>query len=207
MEWIPLVSVHEPLPEEALGPHSMRNLSTENHCTIKFFDVMRLRFPHVSFKGTGHYWQLLKLLAKKSLVNKQWRAVDSFWDRGNFSLKYIWIWYKTSKGTQILCNNDAFLALFSCNFDDQMSQNVHRLVSICICWDTLSEDTGLWQLPKVYSAFKTAPKETTGFYTIQERHVQKRWWESCLRSGVFRLKMAYKYSTNLQDWNWLQNIK
>ena len=47
-----------------------------------------------------------------------------------------------------------FLSLFSCNFDDQLSQNFHRFVSLCICWDTLSEDSGLWQLPKVSSVFK-----------------------------------------------------
>ena len=36
-------------------------------------------------------------------------------------------------------------SLSSCNFDDQMSQNFHRFCIWCICWDTRSENTGLWQ--------------------------------------------------------------
>ena len=36
-----------------------------------------------------------------------------------------------------------FLSLFSCNFNDQLSPNFHRLVILCICWDTPSENTGL----------------------------------------------------------------
>ena len=45
--------------------------------------------------------------------------------------------------------------LFSCNFDDQLSQNFHKIVVWCICWDTASEKTVFfWQLPKVSTAFK-----------------------------------------------------
>ena len=44
--------------------------------------------------------------------------------------------------------------VFSSNFDDQLSSNFHRFVSLCICWDTPSEKTDLWQLPKVSSVFK-----------------------------------------------------
>ena len=48
-----------------------------------------------------------------------------------------------------------FLPLLSRNFDDQLSLNFNRFVILCIlCWDTLSEKTGLWQLPKVSSVFK-----------------------------------------------------
>ena len=39
-----------------------------------------------------------------------------------------------------------FRSLFSCNFEDQMSPNIHRVVILCTCWDT-SENTGLRQLP------------------------------------------------------------
>ena len=47
-----------------------------------------------------------------------------------------------------------FLSLLSRNFDDQLSSNFHRFVILCICWDTPSEKTGLWQLPIVSSVFK-----------------------------------------------------
>ena len=47
-----------------------------------------------------------------------------------------------------------FLWLFSCNFDDQLSQ-ITDFVILCICWDTAGENTGLWQLPRVSSAFHT----------------------------------------------------
>ena len=35
-----------------------------------------------------------------------------------------------------------------------LSSNFHRFVILCICWDTWSEQTGLWQLPIVSSVFK-----------------------------------------------------
>ena len=47
-----------------------------------------------------------------------------------------------------------FLSLLSHNFDDRLSSNFHKFVILCICWDTPSEKTGLWQLPIVSSVFK-----------------------------------------------------
>ena len=44
--------------------------------------------------------------------------------------------------------------LLSRNIDDQLSSNFHRFIILCICWDTPSEKTGLWQLPIVSSVFK-----------------------------------------------------
>ena len=38
-----------------------------------------------------------------------------------------------------------FLSLFSCNFNDHWSPNYHWFVILCMCWDTPSENTGLWQ--------------------------------------------------------------
>ena len=43
----------------------------------------------------------------------------------------------------------SFLSLFLCNFDDQLRQNFHRLIILCIC-----ENTGLWQIPNVSSAWR-----------------------------------------------------
>ena len=48
-----------------------------------------------------------------------------------------------------------FLSLLSRNFGDQLSSNFHRVVILCICWDTPSKKTGLWQLPIVSIVFKT----------------------------------------------------
>ena len=47
-----------------------------------------------------------------------------------------------------------FLSLLSPNFDVRLSSNFHRFVILCICWDTPSEKTCLWQLPTVSSGFK-----------------------------------------------------
>ena len=62
---------------------------------------------------------------------------------------------------------------------DQSSSNFHRFVIWCVCWDktldtigncqrpvfslgvTPSENTGLWQLPKVSNVFKTLTEEAT----------------------------------------------
>ncbi len=66
-----------------------------------------------------------------------------------------WSLSQASESTQFYATSVCFLSLFSCNFDDQLSPNFHRFVILCICWNTPSEDTGLWQLPKVYPAFKS----------------------------------------------------
>ena len=76
----------------------------------------------------------------------------------NFSLNYL-NWFRdlswglekhTTCATKVF-----FLPLFSRNFDDQLSSNLHRFVILCIIrWDTPSEKTGLWKLPKESSAFK-----------------------------------------------------
>ena len=56
-----------------------------------------------------------------------------------------------------------FLSYISRNFDDQLSWNFHRFVISCICWDTASEITGLWQLPIVSNVFK--------HWTLSRRYV------------------------------------
>ena len=47
-----------------------------------------------------------------------------------------------------------YLSLLSHNFDDRLSTHFHRFVTLCICWETPSENTGLRQLPIVSNAFK-----------------------------------------------------
>ena len=55
-----------------------------------------------------------------------------------------------------LCNKGVFNELFSCNVDDRLSPSFHIFAILCIMWDTPSENTGLWQLPKVSIAFKSS---------------------------------------------------
>ena len=46
-----------------------------------------------------------------------------------------------------------FFPLISRNFDERLSSNFHRFVILCIiCWETPSEESGLWQLPIVSTA-------------------------------------------------------
>ena len=85
----------------------------------------------------------------------------SFWERSIFSLKYLkWIWdlswdleFKPFESTQLRATRVPFLPLFSRNINNQLSSNFHRFVISCICQDTPSEKTGLWQLPKASSTF------------------------------------------------------
>ena len=51
-----------------------------------------------------------------------------------------------------------FLPLVSRNFDDS---SFHRLVILCICWDTPTAKSSLWQLPIVSTAFKYVNKMQT----------------------------------------------
>ena len=59
-----------------------------------------------------------------------------------------------SENTQLREIRLFFLLLLSRNFHNQLGSNFHRFEIVCICWDTPSEKTGLWQLPIVSSAFK-----------------------------------------------------
>ena len=60
------------------------------------------------------------------------------------------IWKHTTS-----CDNWVlFLSLISRNFDDQLSSSRHRFVIFCICWDTPTVKTSLWQLPIVSVSLK-----------------------------------------------------
>ena len=59
-----------------------------------------------------------------------------------------------SKCTQLRVTRVFFLSLVSPIFNDRLSSNFHRFVILCICWDTPSEKTGVWQLPIVSSVFE-----------------------------------------------------
>ena len=54
----------------------------------------------------------------------------------------------------ISCDKGVFFISVLCrNFDDRLSSIFHRLVILCICWDTTSVKTSLWQLPIVSTVF------------------------------------------------------
>ena len=88
---------------------------------------------------------------------ERWNIIDmdiNFGFNQSFSKTYI-CRFNNSENTWICARRVLFLSLFFCIFDDQLlSQNVDEFVILCICWDTPSENTSLWQLPKVSSAFK-----------------------------------------------------
>ena len=89
---------------------------------------------------------------------------DSFWSSVVFEKEVIsysnvkrlqaWSLLFLPESTQICTAWVFFLSSFSCNFNGQLNPNLHKFVMLCICWDTPSENTGLWQLPNVSSAFK-----------------------------------------------------
>ena len=49
-----------------------------------------------------------------------------------------------------------------------MSPNFYRFAILCICWDTSSEKTGLWQLPRVSSGFKTKLFKLNNYFFCAE---------------------------------------
>ena len=61
------------------------------------------------------------------------------------------------------------------NFDDWLSSNFHRFVILCICWDTSSEKTGLWQLPIVSRVFKSTGHLFTWCIHAQNSKLVKIW--------------------------------
>ena len=115
-----------------------------------------------SLKGSEHYIaSLYSVTSNGELIN------GYLWNSVVFRNEVIFprIWFRDLRvrfwGLEIkhlrahnLCNKGVFLSLFSRNCDDQLSSNFHRFdISICICWDTPSEKTGLWQLLVVSTAF------------------------------------------------------
>ena len=76
-----------------------------------------------------------------------------------------------------------FLELFSCNFDDQLSPNVHRFVilGLCIMMGYTKWEYCLWQWPKVSSAFKLL------LFTTHS------WWDQCIIMPVQDATVKYPW--------------
>ena len=75
-----------------------------------------------------------QLLEQNILGNEQRGAVDSI-KHGSYVV--------FEKEVISHSNNKVSAAHNVCNKDDRMSQHFHRFVILCICWDTLSENTCL----------------------------------------------------------------
>ena len=66
-----------------------------------------------------------------------------------------------------------FVSSFPRNFSDQFSSNFHRLVILCLCWDTPSDKTGL-QLPNVYLPFNDSKSLLALYMYYSARHSSQR---------------------------------
>ena len=101
-------------------------------------------------------------LLYKTLWETAPSEVLSFWERINFPLKYLnWFW-DPIWGLEIkhlkahnLCDKGVFSSIII----SQLWQPIEFKLSqvcyfFCIGWDTPSEKTGLWQLPKMPSALR-----------------------------------------------------
>ena len=134
-------------------------------------DTVHWHSVHCIFKvkGNGHYWLFYKAILSitiyfvtsiKHCEKRPSLKLRSFWERGNFSHKYS----KTSGLKTFmhlnLCNKNVYfvhysLATLMTNWVQIFTGLVFTYISLLQkCWDTPSENTGLWQLPKVVSAFK-----------------------------------------------------
>ena len=86
---------------------------------------------------------------------------------------------QASESTQLRVTMVFFLLLLSRNFDNQLISKFHRFVILCICWDTPSEKTCLWQLPIVSRVLKKcyycALPENCGAYNCQLAQGWGKW--------------------------------
>ena len=81
-------------------------------------------FPHPLLKDTGHYGGLLEIIV----------SIKTYLVMSNGELLIV------QNIVRNLCNNGVFfLSLFSCNFDEKLSPNVHRFVVLCIMGYTKKE--------------------------------------------------------------------
>ena len=70
-----------------------------------------------------------------------------------------------------------------------LGSNFHRFVILSLCWDTPSEKTGLWQLPKVSSAFKYTLLATISRPIVLISFTKCFLWKqkrSCYRASLHR---------------------
>ena len=139
-----------------------------------------------NLKGTGHSL-IITQLHKNWLGIKQWRAVDSikhcekwiptkvicsFWERVNFSLTFLslrkksdltpfsGIWMDTIVQQRCFFFH-VFPATLLTNWDHIFTIYFILCVDVNVCWDTPSENTGLWQIPNMSSSFNQSTLKDT----------------------------------------------
>ena len=134
------------------------------------------------------YWTLLVFIQnickhKNLLGNQQWKAVDSkkhcekrlplkyhsFQDRSNFPRFWFWDLIIRFSRSQNQASVSTQLSVTRVWFFFHCYLTTHMFDILCICWDTTSEKTGLWQLPKVSSAFKWIYEIRSDFWSISKK--------------------------------------
>ena len=110
---------------------------------------------------------------------------------------------QASDSTQLCVTRVFFLSLLSRNFDDQLSSNFHRFVVSCICLDTPSEKTGLWQLPTVSRVFKQGSNDTymynivqTSLFMLLDRALHTHVW--CFSTSILKDEFICIYLLGLK---------
>ena len=92
------------------------------------------------------------------LETKHLKAHNSMW-QGSLLTQVCYFWH-------MLRYTKLFPFSLSCAIDDQLSSNFHRFVILCICWDTASGKTALWQLPIVSTVFKQPIKDYLKYFRV-----------------------------------------
>ena len=87
------------------------------------------------------------------------------------------------KHTMIVWQGCFFFHYYLATSTTTWAQIFYRFVSSCICWDTPSEKTGLWQLPTVSIVFNS--------YRIGKNKILKNLSGGFLIMKYFPLKLSY----------------
>ena len=122
------------------------------------------------FKGTGHYWLLLIIIFSlwnylvtsngELLIVYQVVRSGSLWSNTFFltqNIKRLQLksFIMHPKAHKVLQQGWFFFHCSLANSKTNWAIFLYRFVSLCnVCWDTPSENTGLWQLANLSSDFK-----------------------------------------------------
>ena len=131
---------------------------------------------------------------------------NAVFDKNRTFQEIIWINFETQRVSSRNQKNFVWLGFFFFHIIMQLRRPLELSYVIwCICWDTPSEKTGLWQLIKVSSVFKDLVVTTeTPTHTLLIRNT--RVW-----TIVYLVELEYRFSTTwlivvpqqLQKKSWL----
>ena len=131
---------------------------------------------HLKLKGTGHYWSLLGNICN---INEKWRAVyRTHCEKrlpNNVVLRKRTAHSKIKFGSPLLCidkhitfwNKGCFFFHYSLPTSMTNWVQISQICIVRIMLGYTSGNTGLWQLPKVSSAFKTHRRRLPHSHYIQ----------------------------------------